>query len=119
MLTEAIPGTGGLKPGILVGGVASAAARTVVETPFELIKVRLQTGGSGRAGGGASLLSTAQLAELYTGAGPTSLSNAPATVSAAARYTAPLAALRAPEKEERLSRAGPKRQRRALPSAAA
>jgi len=71
MLTEAIPGTGGLKPGILVGGVASAAARTVVETPFELIKVRLQTGGSGRAGGGASLLSTAQLAELYTGAGPT------------------------------------------------
>ena len=54
-----------------MGGVVSAAARTVVETPFELMKVRLQTGGSGRASGGASLLSTAQLAELYTGAGPT------------------------------------------------
>ena len=33
--------------------------------------MRLQTGGSGRASGGASLLSSAQLAELYTGAGPT------------------------------------------------
>ena len=54
-----------------MGGVVSAAARTVVETPFELMKVRLQTGGSGRASGGASLLSSAQLAELYTGAGPT------------------------------------------------
>ena len=49
LLNEAIPGSGGLKPGVLIGGVASAAARTVVETPFELIKVRLQTGGSGRA----------------------------------------------------------------------
>eukprot|EP00964_Phaeocystis_antarctica_P006241 scaffold3395_cov66-Phaeocystis_antarctica.AAC.1 len=71
LLTEAIPGTGGLKPGVIVGGVVAAAARTVVETPFELMKVRLQTGGSIRASGGASLVSTTQLAELYTGAGPT------------------------------------------------
>ena len=28
-----------------MGGVVSAAARTVVETPFELMKVRLQTDG--------------------------------------------------------------------------
>ena len=54
-----------------MGGVVAAAARTVVETPFELMKVRLQTGGSIRASGGASLVSTTQLAELYTGAGPT------------------------------------------------
>lgn len=39
MLTDPIPGTAGLKPGVLIGGVASSAARTLVETPFELIKV--------------------------------------------------------------------------------
>lgn len=71
MLVEPIPGSAGLKPSVLVGGVAASAARTVVETPFELMKVRLQTGGSIRAAGGESVLSVAQLSELYTGAGPT------------------------------------------------
>ena len=47
-------------PALLVGGVAAGTARAVVETPFELAKVRYQTGG--RVG---------QLGELYTGAGAT------------------------------------------------
>ena len=47
-------------PALLVGGLAAGTARTVVETPFELAKVRYQTGG--RVG---------QLGELYTGAGAT------------------------------------------------
>ena len=46
-------------PALLVGGVAAGTARAVVETPFELAKVRYQTGGG------------VQLAELYTGAGAT------------------------------------------------
>ena len=46
-------------PALLVGGLAAGTARTVVETPFELAKVRYQTGGG------------VQLAELYTGAGAT------------------------------------------------
>lgn len=60
VLVEPIPGTAGLKPSVLIGGVAASAARTVVETPFELMKVRLQTGGSIRTSGGESLLSIAQ-----------------------------------------------------------
>ena len=51
--------TGGLAP-VLVGGLAAGTARTVVETPFELAKVRYQTGGG-----------VGQLSELYTGAGAT------------------------------------------------
>ena len=46
-------------PALLVGGLAAGTARAVVETPFELAKVRYQTGGG------------VQLAELYTGAGAT------------------------------------------------
>jgi len=46
-------------PALLVGGLAAGTARTVVETPFELAKVRYQTGGR------------VQLTELYTGAGAT------------------------------------------------
>lgn len=66
MLTQPIPLTGGLKPSIIVGGIASGTARAIVETPFELAKVRTQTGGSFRAASG--VLSLAQLKELYTGA---------------------------------------------------
>ena len=40
-LTEPIPFTS-LSPSLLVGGVAAGTARTVVETPFELAKVRYQ-----------------------------------------------------------------------------
>ena len=58
-LTRPIPFTGGLAPALLVGGVAAGTARAVVETPFELAKVRYQTGGG------------VQLTELYTGAGAT------------------------------------------------
>ena len=58
-LTRPIPFTGGLSPALLVGGLAAGTARAVVETPFELAKVRYQTGGR------------VQLAELYTGAGAT------------------------------------------------
>ena len=47
-------------PALLVGGLAAGTARTVVETPFELAKVRYQTGGG-----------VGQLSELYTGAGAT------------------------------------------------
>ena len=58
-----------VSPGILVGGVAAGTARTLVETPFELAKVRFQTGGGGvRALRAGALLSSAQLAEVYTGA---------------------------------------------------
>ena len=59
-LTRPIPFTGGLSPALFVGGLAAGTARAVVETPFELAKVRYQTGG--RVG---------QLGELYTGAGAT------------------------------------------------
>ena len=59
-LTRPIPLTGGLSPALLVGGIAAGTARAVVETPFELAKVRYQTGGG-----------IGQLGELYTGAGAT------------------------------------------------
>lgn len=65
-LTQPIPMTGGLMPSIIVGGVASGTARAIVETPFELAKVRTQTGGSFRAASG--VFSITQIKELYTGA---------------------------------------------------
>lgn len=68
-LTSPIPYTAGLKPGVIIGGVAAAAARTVVETPFEVMKVRLMTDGAIRASSG--VLSFGQITELYTGAVPT------------------------------------------------
>ena len=67
-LTAPIPFTS-LPPSVIVGGVAAGTARTLVETPFELAKVRFQTGGGVRAVTG--LLSLGQVAELYTGAGAT------------------------------------------------
>ena len=56
-------------PVLLVGGLAAGTARTVVETPFELAKVRYQTGGGVKAATG--LVSFGQLGELYMGAGAT------------------------------------------------
>ena len=67
-LSEPLAGTN-LSPSVLVGGLAAGTARTVVETPFELAKVRFQTGGGVRAASG--LASWGQLAELYTGAAAT------------------------------------------------
>ena len=72
VLAEAIPGSGGLRGSVLVGGFCSAAARSVIETPLELIKVRRQTGQGWRVGAAArDLVSTRQLHELYKGSGPT------------------------------------------------
>jgi hypothetical protein len=65
-LTQPIPFTGGLSPSVIIGAVASGTARTIVETPFELVKVRWQTGGSFKAPAGVFSLS--QITELYTGA---------------------------------------------------
>ena len=67
-LSEPIPFTS-LSPSVLVGGLAAGTARAAVETPFELAKVRFQTGGGVQASTG--LLSWGQLSELYTGAGAT------------------------------------------------
>jgi len=58
-------------PAILVGAVTAAAARTAVETPFELAKVRWMCGGSVAADGRAVSFSAAQIRELYVGVGPT------------------------------------------------
>ena len=66
-LMDPIPLSGGLNPSVIVGGIASGTARTVVETPFELIKVRWQTGGSFKPAGGQTF-SLSQIKELYTGA---------------------------------------------------
>jgi hypothetical protein len=57
-LSEPIPFTS-LSPSVLIGGVAAGTARTIVETPFELAKVRYQTGGAVRATTG--LLSMAHM----------------------------------------------------------
>ena len=59
----------GVSPSIIVGGIAAGTPRTVVETPFELAKVRFQTGSSlSGLKAGTGLFSVGQLAELYTGA---------------------------------------------------
>ena len=39
-------------PAVVCGGIAAGTARAVVETPFELAKVRYQTGGGVRASTG-------------------------------------------------------------------
>jgi len=64
-LVGCIPGSGGLKVSVIIGGVASGTARAVVETPFEFAKVRRQTGGSARATEG--IFSMAQATQMYTG----------------------------------------------------
>lgn len=68
-LTTPLPLLSGMTSSVIVGGVAASTARTVVETPFELAKVRRQTGGSFRSTAG--VFSLGQVAELYTGALPT------------------------------------------------
>jgi len=64
-LAGCIPGSGGLKVSVIIGGVAAGTARAVVETPFEFAKVRSQTGGSARAAEG--IFSMAQAMQMYTG----------------------------------------------------
>ena len=70
MLEREIPGSGGLKGSVVVGGLAAAASRCLVETPLALIKVRQQVGKSwlvDNGGGLRSALSMAQFRELYKG----------------------------------------------------
>jgi solute carrier family 25 carnitine/acylcarnitine transporter 20/29 len=43
---KAIPYTAGLEPRIILGGIASGTARSIVENPFEYSKVQRQTGQS-------------------------------------------------------------------------
>jgi solute carrier family 25 carnitine/acylcarnitine transporter 20/29 len=43
-MRKQIPGTFGLENRVVVGGVLASTARAIVETPLELIKVRLQVG---------------------------------------------------------------------------
>jgi hypothetical protein len=41
---QEIPGSGGLEVRVVAAGVVASTARTVIETPLELIKVRRQMG---------------------------------------------------------------------------
>jgi solute carrier family 25 carnitine/acylcarnitine transporter 20/29 len=65
----------GLRGSVIVGGFCSAAARTVVESPLEFMKVRQQTGQSWTEKGGAmfsrDVLTFSQLSLLYKGVVPT------------------------------------------------
>jgi solute carrier family 25 carnitine/acylcarnitine transporter 20/29 len=45
VLTAPLPFMNGMSMSVIVGSVAASTARTIVETPFELAKVRSQTGG--------------------------------------------------------------------------
>lgn len=52
LLNDPIPFTGGLRPSVLLGGLAAACTRAVIETPLEYVKVRLMTGQTATVGGG-------------------------------------------------------------------
>jgi solute carrier family 25 carnitine/acylcarnitine transporter 20/29 len=45
LLSTEVPGSGGLQLRVLAAGLASSAARALLETPLELVKVRRQMGG--------------------------------------------------------------------------
>ena len=71
-LAKPIPGSGGLAPAVVVGAVAAASARTAVETPLELIKVRRMLKQPWMTGSGvSSLFSVKQIMELYKGSSAT------------------------------------------------
>lgn len=71
-LSNPLPLTGGLAPAVLVGAVAASTARTAVETPLELIKVRRMLKQPWMTGSGvASLFSVKQFTELYKGSSAT------------------------------------------------
>jgi solute carrier family 25 carnitine/acylcarnitine transporter 20/29 len=48
-LTDPLPWCKGMNLSVVVGSIAASTTRTLVETPFELAKVRSQTGGSFRS----------------------------------------------------------------------
>ena len=66
LLAAPLPGLNGMNLSVVVGSVTASTARTLVETPFELAKVRKQTGGTFRSAAG--VFSLKQISELYTGA---------------------------------------------------
>jgi solute carrier family 25 carnitine/acylcarnitine transporter 20/29 len=74
-LAEPIPGTGGMRASVLLAGLASGVARSVIETPLAHIKVRQQTGLDWRIeqrhGGSFAQHSLRQIRELYRGSVPT------------------------------------------------
>jgi len=71
-LAKPVPGLGGLAPAVVVGAVAAASARTAVETPLELIKVRRMLKQPWMTGSGVgSLFSVGQVLELYKGSSAT------------------------------------------------
>jgi len=74
-LAEPIPGTGGMRASVVLAGLASGGARSIIETPLACIKVRQQTGSDWRverrAGGSLVLHSVRQIRALYQGSVPT------------------------------------------------
>jgi len=74
-LAEPIPGSGGLRGSVVVAAVCSGGARTLIETPLALIKVRRQTGSDWKLprlpGVPGVTYWCNQLRELYRGTSPT------------------------------------------------
>ena len=72
-LAEPIPFTGGLRISVLLGACASAFARATIESPFDFIKVRKQTGSPWYIGDGSlkSMISPQMVRQLYNGYIPT------------------------------------------------
>jgi solute carrier family 25 carnitine/acylcarnitine transporter 20/29 len=76
-LGQPIPGTAGLRPSVLLGAAAGAAARTAIETPLEVMKVRRHLGETWQTGTNVrSIFTPTQILELYKGTTPTFLRTA-------------------------------------------
>ena len=75
ILAEPIPGTGGLRASVVVAGLCAGCARSVIETPLALMKVRRQTGTGWLLEQPADVpllvRSGRQIRELYRGSSPT------------------------------------------------
>lgn len=75
VFADPIAGTGGLRGSVLVAAVCSASARTVIETPLALMKVRRQTGSDWKlertTGVSGSTHCLRQVRELYRGSSAT------------------------------------------------
>lgn len=71
-LSEPIPYTGGLRLSVLAGACAATLTRSVIETPFEFIKVRMQTNGPWVIEDGSirSMMSTKMILNVYNGYTP-------------------------------------------------
>jgi hypothetical protein len=71
-LAEPIPYTGGLRLSVLAGACAATLTRSVIESPFEFIKVRMQTNGPWLIEDGSirSMMSTKMIVNVYNGYTP-------------------------------------------------